>query len=300
MQFTKKGITIAQQAQLLKGRNMGGALNVIEDRLRETGYFRLSGYWYPFLDPTRLWFNPGTTIDEVWRRYTFDRRLRVLVFDAIERIEVFVRAALADAIVQSNATGDPFAYAHDRNVFLNAGQKGYARLLQKLLKDHSVNSKSEFIVHFNKVYGDCHDTLPLWMATEIMTFGTVEDMFKFVDAGVQQKISALFGVKDVVFRSWLKTLRAVRNLVAHHGRLWNRSIRMKPIIPNKDPMWRVPVRIANDRTFGILSICRYCLKSIAPQSKWQSRLEGLFSEYQDISLSDMGFPANWRQSKIWE
>ncbi len=83
-----------KQADLMISRGIVGDRELIETRLSSVNYYRLSGYLYPFRNPDDT-FKAGTTFEMVWQRYAFDRRLRLLVMDAIERIEIAVRSQLA-------------------------------------------------------------------------------------------------------------------------------------------------------------------------------------------------------------
>jgi abortive infection bacteriophage resistance protein len=79
--------------------------------LRRVGYYRLSGYWYPFRqrgDDGRVLetFRPGTNLDHAFNLYVFDKRLRLLMLDAIERVEVGLRVDIAILI----GKGDPWAH----------------------------------------------------------------------------------------------------------------------------------------------------------------------------------------------
>ena len=94
MKYAKPPLTLEQQADQLLPRGMVGDRDVMIARLRSVSYYRLSGYWFPFRNADDS-FKPGTSFEAVWNRYVFDRRLRLLVMDAIERIEVAVRSQLA-------------------------------------------------------------------------------------------------------------------------------------------------------------------------------------------------------------
>jgi abortive infection bacteriophage resistance protein len=104
-----------------------------------------------------------------------------------------------------------------------------------------------------------------------------------------------------VFTSWLQTINVVRNICAHHCRLWNRQFGVKPLLPNehKYPDWHKPVRINQSKVFGLLTILRYFLTIIAPQSRWRERLFVLLEEYSEIERSCMGFPNNWQKLPLW-
>ena len=214
MKYQKTAKTYEEQADLLISRKMAGVRSSIIEKLSTVNYYRLSGYWHPFQDQATGDFRSGTTFDMIWDRYVFDRQLRLLTLDAIERIEVYLRSGLANALAMEDA--------------------------------------------------------------------------------------ASLGVHDKVLCSWIEVLNIIRNMAAHHGRLWNRTMGIRPKIPQKDSAWHAPVEIGNDRMFGVLSICRYCLRRIAPQSQWQTRLEDLFGNSPSIPIQKLGFPANWKSSPIWQ
>jgi abortive infection bacteriophage resistance protein len=91
----------------------------------------------------------------------------------------------------------------------------------------------------------------------------------------------------------------IRNICAHHARLWNRVLGIKPLIPNKDPRWNKPVPIPNDRVFAALTICRHCLGIIAPGSEWTDRFKELLDSYPDIPRAGLGLIADWDKHPLW-
>jgi len=91
----------------------------------------------------------------------------------------------------------------------------------------------------------------------------------------------------------------VRNICAHHSRLWNRELGIKPLIPDKMPEWHAPISIPNNKVFGVLSICIYMLNRVAPNSQWKQRLKDLLAEYPLIPLNEMGFINDWEKHSIW-
>ncbi|HUO09960.1 MAG TPA: Abi family protein [Phycisphaerae bacterium] len=286
-------------------RGMIGDKALMVERLGAVNYYRLSGYWFPFrevdpADPSKRLdtFKAGTCFSDVWNRYTFDRRLRLIAMDAVERIEIAVRSSLA---LRHSCTHSPFAYASDDPQALPfLKQKDYGGFIGPILQEQA-RSKETFIMHFTTVYGDAHRYLPIWMVTEIMTFGTMLTLFRSSSSKIQREVAKPFGVHDTVFDSWLLSLNTIRNICAHHGRLWNRELGVKPLIPSraKQPQWHVPVTVNNDRIFGVLTILKYCLDRIAPQSQWSARLFQLLSEYPNVPRASMGFPANWCNCPIW-
>jgi abortive infection bacteriophage resistance protein len=303
MKYAKPPLTLDQQADQLLRRGMVGDRDLIVSRLQAVSYFRLSGYWYPFrladpADPSHREdrFRDGTTFEEVWNRYAFDRRLRLLVMDAIERIEVAVRSQLAYYHAHRHGA---FAYATEpRSLPSLQSAERRKRFLEELDRQHD-QSKETFVEHFRIKYGDQHDCLPVWMACEVMTFGGMLTFHRGCHPDIRREISKPFGVHDTVFDSWLLSLNTVRNICAHHGRLWNRELGTKPKIPAKDPSWKTPVTVGNDRVFCVLTLCKWSLDRIAPQSRWANRLRGLLEEFPAIPIVSMGFPTNWERCPIW-
>lgn len=215
--------------------------------------------------------------------------------DAIERVEVSVRTSL---VYHHAHTHGAFGYI-DHAYLPKLTETIHKNFIEKLTSE-TMYSREAFVIHFKNKYGDLHDSLPIWMAAEIMTFGMLLTMFRGVDASIKKQIATEYDIKDNVLKSWLTALNSVRNICAHHGRLWNREFGYKPLIPNKYPEWHAPVEVHNNRAFGILTILKYLINIIAPQSKWSERFENLLVEYPDIPLIPMGFPENWRDCPIWK
>lgn len=297
MKYTKPPLTFEEQADLLLSRGMACDRSLMIERLAVVNYYRLSGYWFPFRDGGGDAFKAGTTFERVWTRYVFDRQLRCLVMDAIERVEVAVRASLA--YYHSHYSKDPFAYATDVKALPNLRTDQRDRFLAEV-EEYSKNSKEAFAEHFRSKYGTDHAHMPIWMASEIMTFGHVVTFFRGSAAHIQQEVAKVLCVHDKVAMSWLLALNTVRNACAHHARLWNRAIGTKPLIPKHRKDWHVPVAIRNDRAFGILTILKHCIDIVAPQSGWCNRLVALLEKYNTVPQKSMGFPDNWKECPIWK
>jgi abortive infection bacteriophage resistance protein len=296
MKYEKPPLTFEQQADLLISRGLIADRDVLISRLRAVNYYRLSGYLYTFRESDTV-FKAGTTLDKVWHHYIFDRQLRMIVMDGIERVEVAVRTQLAYLFAHSCG---PFAYSNPANL-PGLWPEAHARWLDDL-KQETDRSTETFIKHFQEQYGDSHSMLPLWMLVEVMSFGKTLTFYKGVHRDMRRDVAAQYGVPDTVLYSWLTSLNAIRNICAHHGRLWNRVLGYKPKLPNqrKYPEWYEPVVIPQERVFVILTILRYLLKLVAPTTRWEERLRSLLANNSDISRSAMGFPDNWNESSLWK
>ena len=295
MNYDKPPISFAEQADLLIKRGLIADRALLIDRLKNVNYYRLSGYLYPY----RLAnddYKPGTTFEKVWRHYTFDRQLRLIVIDAIERFEVSIKTQIIYALAHSTGA---FGYAKAEN-FPQLSPTDHTRLL-KTITEEADHSKEKFVDHFRAKYGDTHEYLPLWITGEIISFGCALTIYRGIPDQIKRNIAAHYGIPDAVLTSWLQTINVIRNICAHHSRLWNKELGVRPFIPrkNKYPQWHAPVAISQHRIFGILTILYYLLKITAPQSQWKTRLNSLLDKYPEISRWSMGFPDNWKESPLW-
>ena len=297
MKFTKPPLTFEDQADLLIRRGMIADRTLLVQRLASVNYYRLSGYWFHRRQPDDT-FIPGTAFDIIWDQYVFDRQLRLLVMDAVERVEVAVRTQLSYHHAHMHGT---FGYADDPASLpkLSAAQRN--ELIARI-QDEVGRSKETFVAHFFKKYGDQHKDLPAWMATEVMSFGSVLKLLRSSSKQVKNAVAHRFGVAYEVLDSWLWMFNEVRNICAHHGRLWNRELGNKPMIPlaKHHPDWHRPVAIKNHRVFAVLTVSGYCLRRIAPQSAWPRRLRALLDQHGRVPRKNMGFPDDWLESPLWK
>lgn len=303
MNYTKPALSFEQQAQRLLDRGLiAPDKATLVSHLKAVNYYRLSAYWYPFksIDPAsgEEKFIPNTTFGVIWGRYTFDRKLRLLVMDAVERVEV---AILRTRMVEQFALRHgPFGYTDIHNFSPRFSLTEHARLLSEL-DEAASHSNEEFVGRFRGKY--THEPrLPLWMAVEVMTFGQLFTLFRNLDRPEQQSLSQQFKLYPPVLVSWLHTLNFIRNACAHHARLWNRELPIRPYIPDirHRPEWHSPIQFDNRRMFTVLTLLHYLLRYIDPKSGWQDRLEALIQEYPEIPLNWMGFPKNWKDNSIWQ
>jgi abortive infection bacteriophage resistance protein len=296
MQYRKPPTSFEQQADLLISRGLIADRDILIDRLRAVNYYRLSGYLYSFRQPDDT-YRPGTTISMVWDRYNFDRKLRLTVMDAIECVEVAIRTQL---VYHFTHKFGPFGY-FERNNFPKLSTDKYSLWINDL-KEETDRSRETFVNHFFTKYGDSHKGLPLWMLAEIMSFGKMFTMFNGVDFSIEKRIAAEYQITDEVLCSWLGSLNVIRNICAHHGRLWNRELGYKPKLPyqRKNPQWYIPLPISNNRVFVILTILNYMIHLIEKDSQWSMKIKKLIFENPMIPIREMGFPIQWQEYSFWK
>jgi abortive infection bacteriophage resistance protein len=293
LKFAKPPLSYTDQATLLLSRGMVADADFLVRQLQAVGYYRLCAYWYPFKQPDNT-FLPGTNFDTVWRRYRFDRRLRLSVIDAIERVEVGVRSALMTELAMRFG-----AFAHlDHVNFPGVKPQRHAQFIDDLREEAS-RSREAFVEHFRATYDEFPD-LPIWAAAETMTFGAMFTLFKMSDRRIQKDVARRYRIAAPVLLSWLQTLNYVRNICAHHARLWNRELAIKPTVPyvKNRPEWHNPL-IPNNRVFAVLTLLQDMLRTIAPQSQWRERWFELLNTFPDVPIASMGMEPAWRQHPIW-
>lgn len=291
-EYLKKALTYEEQADLLISRGFKCDRGTLIAHLEAISYYRLSGYLYPYRNDDDS-FKAGTCFSVVWDTYTFDRRFRLVVLDAIERVEVYVRSRLAYEL--SRLQG-PFGYL-DRANLPGLSDDEYDSFIPKA-KLCFDRCHEPFANHFRKKYGDSHELPPYWIIVESFDFGLISKLYKGAPKSVRKAIANELGIQTPVMTSWLHAINTVRNMCAHHARLWNKTLGYKPIVPKGDEAWDY-VRVNNDKVFAILSILNYLLVRIAPDTKWKIRLAALLDEYPQIDTSRMGFPVDWQSDSPW-
>jgi abortive infection bacteriophage resistance protein len=295
VKYEKPFLGFAEQADLLTSRGLVADRSALIARLESVNYYRLSGYLFPFRSEGDR-FLEGTTLAQVWNHYLFDRRFRLLCLDAIERIEVAVRTQLAYRHAQIHG---PFGYA--RPEFLpGLDRQAFDHWLGDLLREFN-QSGEIYARHYRQKYADSQSEPPIWMAVEQMTLGKTVTFYRGTQASIQTAIANEYHVPDRVFLSWLKTLNEVRNVCAHHGRLWNRDLGNNPLLPNprKYLAWHSPKRVAQNKMFVVILILRHGLRIAAPTSSWPRRLESLIDSSTDVPIAWMGFPDDWKEHALW-
>lgn len=152
-----------------------------------------------------------------------------------------------------------------------------------------------FIEHYRKKYTR-NPHLPLWMGLEVISFGGLSRLLKGLKSEDLRIIAGQYYLPDKVLTSWVHTLVYARNLCAHHSRLWNRTLAVKPLLPFKLQTWR---NINNNKTYCLLMMLKHLLDFINPGQLWTYKLIRLLEDNPSIVLDKMGFPADWNNGDLW-
>lgn len=297
MEYAKPALTYEQQADLAISRGLCAKREQLIARLKEVGYYRLSGYWHIFKDSETGLFREGATLERIWDLYTFDRELKFLMFDAIECVEVHLRTQLAYELAHE---GGPFGYM-DQNNLPNLDTSAYDELMRRCRKAFK-RSREPFVLHFKQTYGDCHELPPYWMMVNAMDFGMVFTLYRGAPNDVRKSIAQRLGVAPRVLDSWLLAINTARNVCAHHGRLWNRVLGTRALVPRakNDPRWHEPYEVESGRTFMVLTVLSCLVESIDADCGWQEKVLCLLSTRSELDLARMGFTRGWECCPFWD
>lgn len=322
MQGAKPFKEYADLVALLESRGMDVGSNQMEKdraerKISQIGYYRLSGFSYPCREiardsngkvikqhgkPKRLdTFVANTRFSDVIDLYLFDKRLRLLLLDAIERIEIYLKTVISHEVGRE----DPLAYL--KSEFINP----------KHLKDyvHSNNIRNEWFEWVNLQRNElsrCKEDsifshkkaekeIPIWVAVESWSFGRLSKYYEILKGKYQNKIAARVQVSNPQHLiRWLQELNTLRNRCAHHSRVWNQSSNNPLKFPDgitPDGQFFSKLQFTDDqckRVFSLIAICWYLVQRIGPSSDWIQHVISLLDEFPNVPLnrSDaMGIPA---------
>ncbi len=297
MKYQKPPLSIDEQLDLLASRGME-----IPDRARATRYFthinyyRLRAYWLPFEAPCGNGdhrFRQGTRFDDALRHYLFDRKFRLLVLEAIERIEVSFRSRFAYVLSMKYGS-----HAH-LDVSRFRSPDNHRKCLEDLKREVD-RSQETFIGHYRTCYSD-PESPPIWAACEVMSFGLLSKWYgNILLRQDRNAIADVYGLDEQIFGSVMHHLTPVRNMAAHHSRLWNRRLTIMMRLPSNPPDLRRQFSSASGRNmYNTLVMLGYLLMRISPGTSWVSRVKTLMAEYPQVDSGAMGFPTRWREYPLW-
>ncbi len=292
--FTKVAKTVDEQIELLRLRGMEVDSAQAKHYLLHLNYYRLAGYWRSFEeshDPHM--FKAGTRFERVLDHYLFDREFRLLLLDAIERIEVSVRTQWAYHLAHHDGA---HAYLNPRNA---SSQRKLTRQSARLAAEIE-SSQEPFVVHLRSKYTQ-PDMPPVWAACEVLSLGQLSRWYELMrPTSLRSTIAKTYGLDQQVLESFLHHLTYVRNLCAHHSRVWNRELTIfAPVIKSKPAaLARATVPASQRKIYHTCCFLQHLMNVIAPDHQWHCRLSDLISNYH-IDTSAMGFPSDWSSRPLW-
>lgn len=311
--FEKQHLSTAEQVRLLADRGMDvGDPEMAEAALLRIGYYRLSEYWHPMRE-SRTEYDakrkPITVVLEDFKRsarfadafdlYVFDKRLRLLMLDAIERVEVALRVDCAHYLGQR----DPYIHRDWRALDPDFVEKDHATWLARI-DAGAAKAKEDFVHSFRKQY---LPPLPIWVSIETWDFGMLSYFVHGMKTTDKTAMADRFDLpRRDLLTSWVRSINGVRNHCAHHARLWNRVLVDRPSppklgeIPELEHLARHPV--AHNRIYSVAVALHWFLRRVNPRSSWSSRLKELMATFphsEHLHFRSSGFPDDWSAHPIW-
>lgn len=316
--YTKPYLSLDEQLDLIESRG----LNILDrtgarDNLERLGYYRLSGYWYPFrqrlaehlegTDTPEETFREGIWFEEIVAICEFDRRLRNLILAGTEPFEMAVRVAVARQV----GSHGPFAYV-DRNYWGDAATKFSNPRNEISDFDNFVQHQHELIVRSSEAFARhflarYDGPMPIWTAIELWDFGMLTRFFEVLHEDDREQVAKAFGVAGGRrFQGWLRAINDLRNVCAHHGRLFKRHFPNNPGFPKDIDVLRHLTELDDQkkhRLYPMLCVLAFTLDQLPNCQTWKSQVSAHFDLLPEITIAsadDFGIPDKWRTQKLWK
>jgi abortive infection bacteriophage resistance protein len=310
--YNKAPLSFQDQLNLMKSRGLvvGNEQRALS-YLQEISYYRLSAYFLPY-QKIKDQFDKGTTFEKIIDTYSFDRELRLLVFDCIERVEVAIRTQM----IYQMALFHNDSHWHDNKThFVTPYYNKIGNLVDPysdfqtiIFKAKTARTPETFIKHYMNEYRVPANP-PSWMCFELLTIGELSHLYRGLNNNADKKrIADFFDLHPTVFTSWLHTLTYVRNFCAHHSRLWNRDFAIEPDKLQKPKgIWIAKEFENNKRLFYFLCALRYMLLRVNPENDLRHKLIDLFTKYPTVPIQYIGIPSDgkgnmldWQHEPFWK
>lgn len=273
--------------------------------LQHEGYYNLINGYNKLFILTKIpddKYKPGTTIEEIYSLYDFDRKLRNIYFKYILTFETNIKSLIAYEF--------PKKYGHDNYMLYNnfaVSGKDAERNITDVIADFqrqiASRSTDPSISHYLKKYG----YVPFWVMNNILTLGQISKFYSIMQQPDRQSISKTFNITDKQLESILFYLSSVRNFCAHGNRLY--CFRSKRPLIDFDAHIKMGIPQTNGteydygkRDLFAATIALYYVLSKADFRKLIKEIYRLLNiqrpkltvlREEDI-LNQMGFPIDWR------
>ena len=292
--------------------------------LKHIGYYPLSAYTYPFREVaseadlaarrTRAeQFREGAVLEDALLLYEFDRKLRAVVLQALQQIEVGVATKIGYILGKRAGDGHLRLDCLDSVACSSPNAEGetahaaWTRRYEKLRRDAK---DEEYVKHHILHYGG---QIPIWVATGFMDFGCLTRLYSLMDKRDRKKLATELGLAgngaDTLHR-WLRALNILRNHCAHNNRIWNRAT---VDVPPKFSESVAPEYLhhLNDldndqrqKLYLLLALTAHLDRAVNPSSTWAwSSLPTQAKKLGNVGgmtlENTMGFPQGWSDLALW-
>lgn len=284
-----------EQIALLEERGLNVAdHSLAREFLKHHNYYRLSAYRFPF-QTTQDQFETGASFDGLCALYRFDHGLRLLVGEACKCLEISVRARWAYVLGEKHGE---LSY-EDHAVFRDA--RLHTQHLTSLDREIS-RSHEVFISHYQNTHQMPRP--PIWAACEVMSFGLLSRFYTNIkQSSTRKKIAKTYGFSVSNLASLLLHASYLRNLCAHHSRIWNRAFTITVSLPSSQPS-KVVAALNGDpqaerKIYNSLVLLAHITDIVSATPDWKMRLKIHLLTLNRPNHSEMGFPAGWESLDFW-
>ena len=183
----------------------------------------------------------------------------------------------------------------------------YSYFQSVISKAKTAKTPEVFIKHYVDNYSSPANP-PSWMCMELLTIGELSRLYVGLSNKADKKrIADFFDLHPTAFTSWLHTITYVRNICAHHSRLWNKEFAIIPeVLLKPKGKWISKPFENNKRVFYFLCLLRYIMLRANPGNTMPEKLVTLFTKYPNIPIQYLGIPSDgmgnlleWRSEPIW-
>ena len=298
----KPWASLDRQVEILQERGLTDA-DEFRHELSTIGYYRLSGYSYPLreLAPrgserARLdTFIPEARMRHVVELYDFDEKLRLVVWDALRKLEICLRVDVGYVLGEH----DPLIHEHIQKYWPSGAMRSRAEKFTQHLKTTISRSGEDFVKHYNRDY---NGHLPVWVVTEVLEFGQLVTLLSLAPFEQRRQIADKYMVRGDELESWIRTANFVRNICAHHARLWNRQLVIRPLVKYRRTDSVFVPGLASSKMYAAFTLIAFLLR----RGGFTSEINAISQVLQDfptsipaVSITHMGAPSHWSNQPIW-
>jgi len=287
----KPFLTIDEQINLLKSRGL-----IIKDidearnALEYHNYYRLSGYSLTLRKNDK--FYEGVAFSDLLQIYNFDNELKSIILDALAEIEINLKTHIGYVLGELT---DPLGYMDAKYYESNGKYEKFKNEFEEALSD---NKHEVFVKH----HIDEHDSeFPIWVAVEVLSFGSVSKFFKSLRQDLKKTICIQYyhAIKPYYLWVWFHSISVLRNICAHRARLFNRGLTTAIPFPAKEfnklkKYGYDPDGIGKKLFFAIIIIDRI-LPNRGTSDKMIKQITALAKKYPFVDLGHYGFKKNWKK-----